>query len=272
MTLSYTRISSSWSLFFVTFRCTPQKIRLVSTLESTRPVSHSNTGYPVTSSPKLGIGFEFFLLWLDLLYFETNDGHICMYLHCWFCHQFISEAIHVTYGHYKKVMSNSILFPTSLDVSNLLSRGRQVPALVRKDSVRSDGSMESNSSTGSDRVGRVVSLSTGIYKRQISISQCYSSLHCLEYGHISLWHIYDAGKTYDRDRSCVVEFLLQLENKQQNMPNNVETRHKHMYPWYIDCLCKMVFPTCMSRFTCIMTSQVFVKRMQWSIALSSAFL
>lgn len=38
-----------------------------------------------------------------------------------------------------------------LDVSNLLTRGRQIPALVRKDSVRSDGSLESNSSAGSDR-------------------------------------------------------------------------------------------------------------------------
>lgn len=45
-----------------------------------------------------------------------------------------------------------------LDVSNLLTRGRQIPALVRKDSVRSDGSLESNSSAGSDRVGRFVSL------------------------------------------------------------------------------------------------------------------
>ena len=32
-----------------------------------------------------------------------------------------------------------------------------------------------------------------------------------------------------RDRNRVVEFLLPLENKQQIMPNNVETQHKHMY-------------------------------------------
>lgn len=38
-----------------------------------------------------------------------------------------------------------------LDVGSLLTRGRQIPALVRKDSVRSDGSLESNSSAGSDR-------------------------------------------------------------------------------------------------------------------------
>ena len=31
-----------------------------------------------------------------------------------------------------------------------------------------------------------------------------------------------------RDRSRVVQLLLQLENKQQIMLNNVETQHKHM--------------------------------------------
>ena len=44
-----------------------------------------------------------------------------------------------------------------------------------------------------------------------------------------------------------VEFLLQsdnkqLENKQQIMPNNVETRI-HVY----GCSCNIVFPSCMSR-------------------------
>ena len=33
----------------------------------------------------------------------------------------------------------------------------------------------------------------------------------------------------DRDRNHVVELLLQLENKQQIMQNNVETKHKHMF-------------------------------------------
>ena len=32
-----------------------------------------------------------------------------------------------------------------------------------------------------------------------------------------------------RDRSRVLELLLQLENKQQIMQNNWETQHKHMY-------------------------------------------
>ena len=36
-----------------------------------------------------------------------------------------------------------------------------------------------------------------------------------------------------RDRSRVVELLLQSENKQQIMQNNVETQHKHMYSLYI---------------------------------------
>ena len=39
-------------------------------------------------------------------------------------------------------------------------------------------------------------------------SQCYTSLR---------WHIYNAGKSLREE-----EFLLQLENKQQSIPNNVE--------------------------------------------------
>ena len=73
-----------------------------------------------------------------------------------------------------------------------------------------------------------------------------------------------------RDRSRIVELLLQLENKQQIMQNNVETRHNRMYPLYIGSLCTIAF--LMARFTCIVTSQVFVEIwMRWSIALSSAF-
>ena len=36
-----------------------------------------------------------------------------------------------------------------------------------------------------------------------------------------------------RDRSRVVQLLLQLENEQQIMQNNVEILHKHMYSLYI---------------------------------------
>ena len=36
-----------------------------------------------------------------------------------------------------------------------------------------------------------------------------------------------------RDRSHIVELLLQLENKQHIMQNNVETRHKHMYSFFM---------------------------------------
>ena len=60
-----------------------------------------------------------------------------------------------------------------------------------------------------------------------------------------------------RNRSRAVELLLQLENKQQIMQNNVETQHKHMYSFYIGSLCNVAFP--MARFTCIVTSQVFVE-------------
>ena len=60
-----------------------------------------------------------------------------------------------------------------------------------------------------------------------------------------------------RDRSRVVEFLLQLKNKQQIVQNNVETPQKHMYSLYIGSLCNVAFP--IPRFTCIVTSQVFVE-------------
>ena len=73
-----------------------------------------------------------------------------------------------------------------------------------------------------------------------------------------------------RDRSCIVELLLQLENEQQIMQNNVGTQHNRMYSLYIGSLCNVAFP--MAHFTCIVTSQVFVEIwMRWSIALSSAF-
>ena len=60
-----------------------------------------------------------------------------------------------------------------------------------------------------------------------------------------------------RDRSRIVELLLQLENKQQIMQNNVETQHYRMYSLYIGSLCNVAFP--MASFTCIVTSQVFVE-------------
>ena len=61
-------------------------------------------------------------------------------------------------------------------------------------------------------------------------SQCYASLHCDEYGYLTTWHSCNAGITLYKDRSGVVEFfILQLENKQQSMPINVETPHMHKY-------------------------------------------
>ena len=73
-----------------------------------------------------------------------------------------------------------------------------------------------------------------------------------------------------RDRSRIVELLLQLENKQKLMQNNVETQHNRMHLLYTGSLCYVAFP--MARFTCIVTSQVFVEIwMRWSIALSAAF-
>ena len=60
-----------------------------------------------------------------------------------------------------------------------------------------------------------------------------------------------------RDRSRIVELLLQLENKQKLMQNNVETQHNRMHLLYTGSLCYVAFP--MARFTCIVTSQVFVE-------------
>ena len=44
-----------------------------------------------------------------------------------------------------------------------------------------------------------------------------------------------------RDRSRIVELLLQLEYKQQIIQNNVETQHNHMYSLYIGSLCNVAF-------------------------------
>ena len=43
-----------------------------------------------------------------------------------------------------------------------------------------------------------------------------------------------------RDRSRIVELLLQLEYKQQIIQNNVDTQHNHML--YIGSLCNVAFP------------------------------
>ena len=106
------------------------------------------------------------------------------------------------------------------------------------------------------------------YKRQISM------LHFIAlrvYGHIRTCHIYNKDKTlFYRDQRRVGKLLLQLDNKQLIMQNNVETQHEYIYSLYIGSLCNIAFP--MTHFTCIVTSQVFVKiLMQWSIALSSTF-
>ena len=68
-----------------------------------------------------------------------------------------------------------------------------------------------------------------------------------------------------RDRSRVVEFLLQLENKRQIMQNNVETQRKHMDSSYIGSLSNLAFP--MACFTCIVTSVNRENPMKHSIEL-----
>ena len=90
-------------------------------------------------------------------------------------------------------------------------------------------------------------------------SRCYASFIALKGGgvHENVEHSQHRENVIYRDRSRVVELLLQLENKQQIMQNNVETQHKHMYSLYIGSLCNVTFP--MARITCIVTAQVFVE-------------
>ena len=61
------------------------------------------------------------------------------------------------------------------------------------------------------------------------------------------------------DQSHKVEHLLQLEIKQQIIPNKVETQHKHMFSLYIGSLCYIHVAFPMAHLTCIMSSQVFMK-------------
>ena len=53
------------------------------------------------------------------------------------------------------------------------------------------------------------------------------------WAHQNVTHLKHMYNVILRDQSHDVEFLLQLENKQQIMENNVETQHKHMYSLYI---------------------------------------
>ena len=54
----------------------------------------------------------------------------------------------------------------------------------------------------------------------------------LHYNEYESWNNSNAGKMLYRDRSHVVELLLHLEHKQQIIPNNVATQHKHRYSLY----------------------------------------
>ena len=75
--------------------------------------------------------------------------------------------------------------------------------------------------------------------------------------HENVKHSQRRGNVIFSDQSRVVELLRQFENKQQIMQNNVDTQHKHMYSLYIGSSCNVPFP--MARFTCIVTSKVFVE-------------
>ena len=76
---------------------------------------------------------------------------------------------------------------------------------------------------------------------------------------VRTWHIYNTNIIYS------VEFLLQLENKQQIMQNNMETQQKHMYLLYIGNLCNIALSV--ARFTCIVTSQVNAMKQSIEICL-----
>ena len=84
-------------------------------------------------------------------------------------------------------------------------------------------------------------------------STCYASLHCeVLRAHENVEHSQRKENVLYRNRSYIVELLLQLENKQQIMQNNAETEHNHMYSLYIGSSCNVALP--MARFTCIVTS------------------
>ena len=63
------------------------------------------------------------------------------------------------------------------------------------------------------------------------------------------WNVHNEENVLYRDRSPVVQLLLQLENKQQIMLNYVETQHKHMYSLYIILITLYVNPLFIN--TCI---------------------
>ena len=75
--------------------------------------------------------------------------------------------------------------------------------------------------------------------------------------HENVEHSQSRANVIYRDLSRIVELLLQLGNKQQIMQNDAETQHNRMYSLYIGSLCNVVFP--LARFTCFVTTQVFVE-------------
>ena len=85
-----------------------------------------------------------------------------------------------------------------------------------------------------------------------SRSRCYASFIALQGGrvHENVEHSQHRENVIFRDRSHVVELLLQLENKQQCGDSTQA---------YIGSLCNVDFP--MARFTCIVTSQVFMENL-----------
>ena len=101
------------------------------------------------------------------------------------------------------------------------------------------------------------------YKRQISMLRLIA-LQGIR-AHKNVEHLQHRYNVMYRDRSHVVEFLLQLENKRQIMQNNVETQRKHMDSLYIGSLSNLAFP--MACFTCIVTSVNRENPMKHSIEL-----
>ena len=59
--------------------------------------------------------------------------------------------------------------------------------------------------------------------------QCYTSLHCDEYGYLRTWYIYNTVQSLYMDQSRVVDILLQLENGQQIFIPLIWWRHH--YRW-----------------------------------------
>ena len=58
------------------------------------------------------------------------------------------------------------------------------------------------------------------------------------------WHVYIAGKSFYEDQSCVVEFLLRFENKQQSKPYNDSAQAQEIIIYWYFVLYSVPYMLC----------------------------